>query len=62
MKPFTSIAAILLLAVCVVQVLRLVYGWQVTVADQVIPMWASVVAAVVAGVLALLVWRENHRP
>jgi hypothetical protein len=62
MKPFTSAAVILLLAVCVVHVLRLAYGWQVTAADQVIPMWASAVAAVVTGALALLVWRENRRP
>jgi len=61
MKPFTSAAAIVLLAVAVAHALRVFYGWQVTAADRVIPMWVSGVAAVVAGVLAVLVWRENRK-
>jgi chromate transport protein ChrA len=61
MKPFTSAAAIVLLAVSVAHVLRLLYGWQVTAADRVVPMWVSGVAAVVAGILAVMVWRENRR-
>jgi hypothetical protein len=62
MKPFTLAATILLLAVSAAHVLRLLYGWQVTAADQVIPMWASAVAAIITAALALLVWRENRRP
>lgn len=62
MKPFTLAAMILLLVVSAAHVLRLIYGWQVTAADQVIPMWASAVAAVITAALALLVWRENRRP
>jgi len=61
MKPFTSAAAIVLLAVAVAHALRVFYGWQVTAADRVIPMWVSGVAAVVSGVLAVLVWRENRK-
>ena len=62
MKPFTSAAAILLLAISVAHVLRLLYGWQVTAVDRIVPMWVSGVAAVVTGVLAVLVWRENRTP
>jgi uncharacterized protein (DUF697 family) len=61
MKPFTSATAIVLLAVSVAHVLRLLYGWQVTAADRVVPMWVSGVAAVVAGILAVMVWRENRK-
>ncbi len=62
MKPFTKAAAIVLLAVAVAHVLRLLYGWQVTLVGQVIPMWVSAVAALVAGALAVLVMRESRKP
>jgi hypothetical protein len=45
----------------VAHALRLVYGWQVTVADEVVPMWVSGVGLVVAGTLAVLVWRESRK-
>lgn len=62
MKPASTIAAVLLLGVAVFHVLRLVYGWQVTVAGDVVPMWVSVVGLVVAGALSALLWRESRRP
>lgn len=62
MRPATSAAAIILLVVAAAHVLRLVYGWQVTVADGIVPMWVSVVGALVAGTLAVLIWRESRRP
>lgn len=62
MKPFTSAAAVILAAIAVVHVLRLIYGWQVTVVDGVVPMWVSAVGAVVAGLLAIMIWREQRRP
>jgi hypothetical protein len=46
----------------VAHVLRLLYGWQVTAVDRIVPMWVSGVAAVATGVLAVLVWRENRKP
>jgi hypothetical protein len=61
-KPFTSAAAVILAAIAVVHVLRLIYGWQVTVVDGVVPMWVSAVGAVVAGLLAIMIWREQRRP
>jgi hypothetical protein len=62
MKPGSTVAAILLFIVAVAHALRLVFGWQVTVADEVVPMWASGVGLLVAGALAVLVWRESHKP
>lgn len=60
-KPFTVVAAILLLAVAVAHVFRLVDGWQVTVGDSHIPLWASWVGLVVAGGLSLMLFREARR-
>ena len=60
-KPATLTASILLGAVALAHLLRLVYGVQVTAADTVIPMWVSWVGVVVAGGLALMLWRERGR-
>jgi hypothetical protein len=60
-KPFTTLAAIVLLIVAAAHLLRVVDGWQVTIADSVIPMWASYVAIVVAGGLAWGLYRESRR-
>jgi hypothetical protein len=62
MKPATAVAAALLLVVAVVHALRLIYGWQVSVAERLVPMWASVVGLVIAATLAILLWREARRP
>lgn len=62
MKPATAVAAVLLLLIAVAHVLRLIYGWQVTVADRLVPMWASGVGLVIAATLAVLLWREARRP
>jgi hypothetical protein len=62
MKPATSVAAILLFAVAVAHALRLAYGWPVTVADRLVPMWVSGLGLVVAAGLAVLLWRESRKP
>ncbi len=61
MKSATSMAAWLLAAVSVAHLLRLVFGVRVTVADSVVPMWLSGVAAVVAGSVAFMLWRGARR-
>lgn len=62
MKPAATTVAIILMAVAVAHVLRLVNGWQVTVADALVPMWVSGAGALVAGTLAVLLWRESRKP
>jgi hypothetical protein len=42
------------------QLLRVVLGWEVTVNGILIPLWASVIACVVAATLAFMLWRETH--
>lgn len=60
-KPFTTMASVLLLVVALAHVLRLAYGWQVTIGDVFIPMWASGVAAVIAAGVAVMLWREARK-
>jgi hypothetical protein len=62
MKPATAFTALLLLVIAVAHALRLTYGWQVSVADRLVPMWVSGVGLVVAAALAVLLWREARRP
>lgn len=47
------IAGIVFAIVAIVHVLRLFYHWDITIAGQVIPMSASIVGLIVAGLLAL---------
>ena len=58
MKPFTTIAVALLALIAVIHLLRLLAGWQVVVTGFVVPVWWSGLGFVIAGGLALMVWRE----
>ena len=60
-RPFTLVAALVFLAVAVAHLLRLLQGWQVTIADDVVPLWVSWVALAVTGLLALMLFRESRR-
>jgi membrane protein implicated in regulation of membrane protease activity len=57
MKPVTIGATILLAVVSLAHLMRILFGVRVTVADADIPMWVSGVAFVVAGGLAIMLWR-----
>jgi hypothetical protein len=61
MKPFTTIAAIVLALLALGHLYRFIKGLEVVVAGTTVPQWISGVLAVVAGVLALMVWRESRR-
>ncbi len=61
MKPFTTLAVILLALLALVQLLRVFSGWVVTVNGMAVPLWASVVAFVIAAGLSVMVWRETSR-
>ena len=60
MKPFTTVAVIVFALVALLQLLRVALGWAVTVNGVSIPLWASVIAAVVAATLALMLSRESR--
>ena len=57
-KPFTLIAVVVFSLVALLQLLRFLMGWEVTVNGVAIPLWASGVACLVAAALAVMVWRE----
>ena len=58
-KPFTGVVVVVLSLVALLQLLRLVLGWAITINGVAIPLWASGVALVVAAGLAAMVWRER---
>jgi hypothetical protein len=57
-KPFTLITVALLSIISVLQLLRFVLGWEVAVNGVRIPLWASAIAFLVAGGLAVMLWLE----
>ena len=58
MKPFTVVAIVLLSLIAILQLARLILGWEVSVNGVAIPIWVSGIAFVIAGGVAVLVWRE----
>lgn len=60
MKPITTVAILVFSLVALLQLVRVIGGWDVTINGIAIPIWASVIAFVVAAALALMLWREGH--
>ena len=61
MKPFTAITVVLLALIALVQLLRFILGWEVTVNGLMVPVWLSGIAFVITAGLAVMVWREARR-
>ena len=61
MKPFAAIAVVFLSLIALLQLVRFLLGWVVTVHGVTIPAWVSGIAFVVAGTLAAMLWRESRR-
>jgi len=61
MKPFTLMTVVVLSLVAIVQLIRLALGWEVSVNGVSIPVWVSGIAVVVAGGLAVMLWRESRK-
>ena len=61
MKPFTRIAVVVLWLIALLQLLRFILRWDVTLNGAPIPLWLSVLAAVLTAGLAVMVWRERSR-
>lgn len=59
MKPFTKIVVILLAILCLVHVARLIMGWTVRVNNVDVPLWISIIGALVTGFLSIMLWKEN---
>ena len=61
MKPFTTIAAVVFGLVALAHLYRVIRPFEVIVAGNAIPQWASIAGMVIAGVLAVMLWRESRR-
>ena len=59
-KPFTMIAVVLFSLIALLQLLRFVLGWEVTVNQVIVPLWVSGIAFVLLGTVAVMVWRETR--
>ena len=59
MKPFTTLSAMFLALIAVIQLVRFIFAWPITIEGTSIPVWASAIAAIVAGVLATMLWKES---
>jgi len=57
-RPFTALAALLLLVIALAQGARAFLGLEVTIDGVQVPVVASWIAAGVAGLLALMLFRE----
>jgi hypothetical protein len=60
-KPFTMLAVVIFSVVALLQLVRVVESWAITINGVQVPVWASVVAALLAGLMAAMVFRENRR-
>jgi hypothetical protein len=61
MKPFTTLAVIVFSLIAVLQLIRALAGWEVTVNGISVPVWASWIACVVAAALAAMLRQEARR-
>ena len=61
MRRYVLVSGLFLVLLACVQLLRLILGWRVTVAGLEIPLWASAVAALIAGSLAIWAFRVRAR-
>jgi hypothetical protein len=59
MKPFTKIASIFLLVISTLHIFRIVFDVEIVMNGWHVPLWINGVAAIITGVLALMLWREN---
>jgi hypothetical protein len=62
LKPFTTLSVFVFSIVALLQLVRAIAGWEITIDGASVPIWASIVAFVIATLLAISLWREAHRP
>ena len=60
MKSAALVAVLFLSVVALLHVLRLIFQVQITVGSTEIPMWASVLAVIGPGALAVWLWKEQR--
>jgi hypothetical protein len=61
MKPFTRIAVVVLWLIPLLQLVRFILRWEVTLNGAPVPLLLSPLVAALAAGLAVMVWRERPR-
>jgi hypothetical protein len=61
MKPFTTLAVLLFALIALAHLYRLISPFEVVVCGTALPQWISAVGLIVAGGLAVMLWRESRR-
>jgi len=61
MRPFTTAAILVFALIALLHLYRLIKPFPVVVGGTAVPQWISALGLIVAGGLALMVWRESRR-
>jgi hypothetical protein len=61
-RPVPAAAAVVLGLIAVMQSLRVILRWEITLNGARVPIWLSEIALVLAAILAVLLWRDARRP
>jgi hypothetical protein len=61
-RPVPTAAALVFGLISLMQLLRLVLRWDITLNGATVPIWLSGIAFVLAAALAVLLWRDARRP
>ena len=57
-KTYITITTAVFALIAILHLARIVYGWEAMIGGVEIPMWASWLAVLVAGILALKGWKK----
>ena len=61
MKPFTRITVFVLWLIGLLQLVRFIARWDATLNGAPIPLWLSLLTAIIVVGLAVMVWREHRK-
>jgi hypothetical protein len=61
MKPFTTLAVFIFALIALLHLYRLLRPFEVVAHGMIVPQWVSLAGLIVAGLMALMVWRESRR-
>ena len=61
MRTYYQVSGTLFGAIALLHVLRVIEGWPIDVAGWVMPMWVSVIAALVTGALTIWAFRAGRQ-
>ncbi len=61
MKTGALLAVIFMVVFAVLHLLRLLFGLTIVIGGITVPLWVSILAFLVSGILAVMLWREGKR-